>query len=784
MSFIDIASPFIQFGIKVFPLSPRTKEPLKGFHFKTEASNQPSVIKSWNDSAPDTNVALLADDDFCFLEFDIQHGLKLAMQEMGICETPQTRYQMSGRNFLHCIFKHNARSREIGNRSVNLPEVCKCREQENKFCVQPYCTEDTLNHHHHHEWFSFRANNKYLVGAGSIHPNGELYKTKRDVEPIVVPDWILDFVEKHSVKPFKHKKADRQSVAEDFDFDEFCEHYGIGIRGVRDDVWHIVEECPGVGHRHKNSTLTGFYFDGDTLGWSCFAQGCPLFGKSIGQVISYLNTENDPYTGVIWEQDDSELSGVEDLDVLPDDLFATALEPEALFAALSDASPEQATTNPGTVVGDDGIVRLKPVSERTGVSSDSQQEAEEQPEATDNSEDGDKSTSDRDPAWKMAAFLGKDEVNLMLITKSAADYEMEELRWLWPQKIPLGKVVLFTGKPDCGKTMCALDLAARISTGSDFPDGSKNEMGPAKVLFASSEDDPKDTLIPRLTASGANLHNIDLIVGSSVQPKKGGKPGRKNRHELNLQRDIKLIEEAIKQDPEIKLLILDPLSSYFGKASQNEDKDIRPIMDALKMMCEKSGLTVVGLIHSNKRSDVEAVHKVSGAGSLAAASRAVWQFNRDAEDKKKFHMTNVKGNVLKDKRGITYSIQEADVQIQGKAVGVPRVVWGEITEEDADDQLQAGKDKKTSSDVGLCVAKAMLRSTIQYPAKAKDIYAKGEAEGISKQKMMRAKNELAKDGFLIVIRKEYDGWYWYKMGEDGSYRPTDTTKMIDVEMAI
>src|SRR5664279_3823720 len=72
---------------------------------------------------------------------------------------------------------------------------------------------------------------------------------------------------------------------------------------------------PGVGYRHSGSTLTAFYWDGSSLGWSCFAQGCPLNGKRIGEVIAFLNArKGEPYTGPIWEQDDSDLDGVHMLD--------------------------------------------------------------------------------------------------------------------------------------------------------------------------------------------------------------------------------------------------------------------------------------------------------------------------------------------------------------------------------------------------------------------------------------------------------------------------------------
>src|SRR5207253_3198533 len=39
------------------------------------------------------------------------------------------------------------------------------------------------------------------------------------------------------------------------------------------------------------------------------------------------------------------------------------------------------------------------------------------------------------------------------------------LRWLWQDKIPLGKLTIIEGPPGIGKLYAALDIAARISTG-------------------------------------------------------------------------------------------------------------------------------------------------------------------------------------------------------------------------------------------------------------------------------------------------------------------------------
>ena len=48
--------------------------------------------------------------------------------------------------------------------------------------------------------------------------------------------------------------------------------------------------------------------------------------------------------------------------------------------------------------------------------------------------------------------------------------------WLWPGRLPLGKLAILDGDPGVGKSVVTLDLCARLGTGRPFPDGTS---GPA-----------------------------------------------------------------------------------------------------------------------------------------------------------------------------------------------------------------------------------------------------------------------------------------------------------------
>jgi hypothetical protein len=277
-TFAANALPLAALNLRVIPVEPRDKA-CKLPDWQNLATTDPAVINEWDAIYPNHNlgvVAKLEEGELCVLEFDVKSGMRAAAEECGE-PVPETRTVRSGKGFGHYYFWQTAKSVALGNRQANRDG---------------------------REWFSFRADNRYVVAPGSIHPNGNEYKFNNDAPIIPIPDWLVDWIAKHTETVKKPKGA--VEVHEDFDFEEWLDHYEFDIAFVKDDCWHVVKSCPGVGHRHEHSILTAIYFDGGSLGWSDFAQGCPLGGKSIGQVMKWMHENgHEPYTGVIWSEPES-----------------------------------------------------------------------------------------------------------------------------------------------------------------------------------------------------------------------------------------------------------------------------------------------------------------------------------------------------------------------------------------------------------------------------------------------------------------------------------------------
>ena len=98
-----------------------------------------------------------------------------------------------------------------------------------------------------------------------------------------------------------------------------------------------------------------------------------------------------------------------------------------------------------------------------------------------------------------------------VILTRGSDVQPVAVDWLWPGHLAAGKFHLIGGAPGTGKTTIAAALAATVTSGGRWPDGSRAELG--SVVFWSGEDDNADTLNPRLRAAGADMSRVLTVDG-------------------------------------------------------------------------------------------------------------------------------------------------------------------------------------------------------------------------------------------------------------------------------
>ena len=234
--------------------------------------------------------------------------------------------------------------------------------------------------------------------------------------------------------------------------------------------------------------------------------------------------------------------------------------------------------------------------------------------------------------------------------RRVSDVAPVELEWLWPWLIPLGKLSLFAGDPGLGKSFVAVDMAARVSRGAEWPDQA-GEQQAGSVIILACEDDVADTIRPRLDRAGANVQKI--VVVDSVSS------GSRDRA-FSLVDDLPRMRELIAELRDVRLLIVDPISAYCGSVDSHKNAEVRALLAPLAELAAECRLAVVAINHLTKGSG-KAVYRSMGSIAFAAAARAVWNFYKDPDDEKRRLMMPAKMNLAADSYGLAYSIDDGAV---------------------------------------------------------------------------------------------------------------------------
>jgi hypothetical protein len=334
----------------------------------------------------------------------------------------------------------------------------------------------------------------------------------------------------------------------------------------------------------------------------------------------------------------------------------------------------------------------------------------------------------------------------------------KRLSWLWPGRILADKLNVFSGEPGVGKGMTTVDLAARLTRHLDFPDG-KNELdGPKDVVFLSSEDDMEDTIVPRLIVAGADMKRIHFAQISE------NSTGTLEEGIVCLDRDLPRLEEMVKRNPDIVLIIPDPIIAFLGDADANKDKDVRPIYSKMKTFAKRLSVAWLFINHWNKNQTASSINRTSGAKTMVSAPRATWMFGVSPEDPTKYLMMKGKGNLTGNStKTLSYTIEGIPYDFQdGLPVdpnGVPRLIWAGETEHNTEDVLRDQNDPKLHRNVK---AEELLVKLLKDGAMlARDVYREGDKEKLDDNQMKRARYKLG-----YVVKPIDKVWYWAKSEED------------------
>jgi len=239
-----------------------------------------------------------------------------------------------------------------------------------------------------------------------------------------------------------------------------------------------------------------------------------------------------------------------------------------------------------------------------------------------------------------------------LITHRASDLPPERLIWVWPGRIPEGKLVLVGGPPGLGKSQLTAFITATISNGGDWP-CNEGSTAVGNVIFMSAEDGIQDTVIPRLMAAGANLDRVHIVASVT-------KPDGKGRKTFSLKSDVDLLEARAKEIADVRLIIIDPISAYMSGTDANGNAEIREMMEPLSEMANRLHIAVLAVTHLNKGGGggQTALQRFSGSIGIIAAARAGFVVLEDPESEGRRLLLEVKSNLGPKCKGLAFRMEQ------------------------------------------------------------------------------------------------------------------------------
>lgn len=332
---------------------------------------------------------------------------------------------------------------------------------------------------------------------------------------------------------------------------------------------------------------------------------------------------------------------------------------------------------------------------------------------------------------------------------AANGIEPEPIRWLWPGYLAKGKLHVLAGAPGTGKTTIAMAIAAAITAGSALPSGWKPKAG--AVLVWSGEDDPKDTLVPRLIAAGADRDRVYFVGDTHDEYRRPFDPAR----------DVDLLAEVASTIGDISMIVVDPLvSAVSGDSHKNAEvrRGLAPLVD----LAARLDAALLGITHYSKgtggRDPLERVTGSIAFGALARVVLGTVRMEAEEGQPQKMMMARAKSNIGPDGGGFIYAFEQVDLDGH-PGVSASKIVWGAAVEGSARELLAEPDMEGDRQAPARNEAGEFLRELLEPgPVATDDVKAEAKKAGLSWATVRRAKDAIGARSRKIGFADAQ--WFW------------------------
>jgi len=322
--------------------------------------------------------------------------------------------------------------------------------------------------------------------------------------------------------------------------------------------------------------------------------------------------------------------------------------------------------------------------------------------------------------------------------------EPKQIDWLWHERIPLGMLTLIAGDPGVGKSFLSLYIASLVTTARKTPDNTIPAYG--SVIILSAEDSLEHVIRPRLEALGADVTKVKAI--RCVRRKDA--EGNEITDHFNIQTDRLELERILEETPDAKMVIIDPLSAYFGSVDTHKDSNVRSVLAPLVEMAERFNIALICILHLNKGTSQKACYRTMGSLAFPAAARTVWIVSGDptmpGSNRRLF--ISAKHNILRQPTTLAFEIENDVVVFDEQPINITA------------DDVFAKKSERQEGELQL--AMEFLEEIFESESciTAKEVFKLAQQQDYKIRTIRRAKDQLGIKSYLKYDDEGKRLWYW------------------------
>src|SRR5579872_303518 len=249
---------------------------------------------------------------------------------------------------------------------------------------------------------------------------------------------------------------------------------------------------------------------------------------------------------------------------------------------------------------------------------------------------------------------GEREVYERAFCDHFSSFDDQAIRWLWPERIPLGRLTLIDGAGKSGKSFLAADLAARVTRGSPWPGLVHGPELAGEVVYAYAEDRRDDTVCPRLKRAGADFERLIVLAGvTTFDPAVIQRGKAQTVRPLSFPADLGQLEYTIRRHRETRLVVIDPLPAF----SRDEESYARTLVE-LDALAERCGVAVVATSRLNSR---QSASQQLGGDRRNNAVRCVFSVVVDPSEAARRFLAPVRMNFCREPPWLAFDVTDEGV---------------------------------------------------------------------------------------------------------------------------